>query len=852
MPLACVNNSFFVNDSFTADIKVYKCSSKGILLPLINEYTWPIGVRAGLYFVGLLYSFLGVSVVADVFMCSIEKITSHTRTFLIKNPETEEGFEKLEVKIWNDTVANLTLMALGTSAPEILLSIIETVGSGFVVGELGAATIVGSAAVNLHLITAVCVIVVNSPDTRRIKGIRVFIVTTVFSIFAYIWLVIVLVIITPEQVDLWEAVLTFLFFPILVLTAYSADKNFFRQSANKQKNSQNFPINETKQTISHLTEGLQMNANTFGLSPEHAAYYMNDGKISWKQMREFLKYLRKSYPKLTDEEIARMAAVKVTEEQAHDRLWYRINATRQLFGGWQLEPTLNNDLRQVYDDALRAQRQITNLIDRRNEESGTIHDMTNGGKIAVVEFEASRSSVHEQERQIRVGIRRYGNLNNCIQVRVETINGTAESGKDYVALAQTISFIQTETTKTVEIDLIEDYVNEPDKVFFVKLSLDMFSCDAIALGHKIVHEITIIDDDKLGTFEFIKPSVVIAESAGQVEVEVQRTGRSDGRVEVSWETVDMTALAGRDYISGVGILVFEHGETLKTIDITIIDNNEFEKNDYFRVDLLELSSSGAKLGRHKQTIVNIVNDDAFKTLINRLVTMTNANLAALRVDQITWSEQFRNAMTVNDGDIENAKGLDYFMHFLSFGLKVAVAFVPPPSMCGGYLSFICALGVITLLTTIIGDLATIFGCLSGLTDTVTAITILGLGTNIPDLFACKYAATAEKTADNAIGNVTASNAVNVFIGIGLSWILSSIYWESKGSVHRVPAGSLSSSVIIFLITALITIGTLAVRRKINFFGKGELGGPKCPKIATSLLFVGLWLTYVIISITYNS
>ena len=30
------------------------------------------------------------------------------------------------VKFWNATVANLTLMALGSSAPEILLSVIET------------------------------------------------------------------------------------------------------------------------------------------------------------------------------------------------------------------------------------------------------------------------------------------------------------------------------------------------------------------------------------------------------------------------------------------------------------------------------------------------------------------------------------------------------------------------------------------------------------------------------------------------------------------------------------------------------------------------------------------------------
>ena len=37
------------------------------------------------------------------------------------------GIEKTyNVLVWNPTIANLTLMALGSSAPEILLSCIET------------------------------------------------------------------------------------------------------------------------------------------------------------------------------------------------------------------------------------------------------------------------------------------------------------------------------------------------------------------------------------------------------------------------------------------------------------------------------------------------------------------------------------------------------------------------------------------------------------------------------------------------------------------------------------------------------------------------------------------------------
>ena len=52
---------------------------------------------------------------------------------------------------------------------------------------------------------------------------------------------------------------------------------------------------------------------------------------------------------------------------------------------------------------------------------------------------------------------------------------------------------------------------------------------------------------------------------------------------------------------------------------------------------------------------------------------------------------------------------------------------------------------------------------------------MALGTSLPDTFASKSAAVAERTADNAIGNVTGSNSVNVFLGLGLPWMIASIY-----------------------------------------------------------------------------
>ena len=111
---------------------------------------------------------------------------------------------------------------------------------------------------------------------------------------------------------------------------------------------------------------------------------------------------------------------------------------------------------------------------------------------------------------------------------------------------------------------------------------------------------------------------------------------------------------------------------------------------------------------------------------------------------------------------------------------VLFAAIPPVGIWGGWLTFVVSLAVIGVLTAFVGDIASTFGCLIHLEKSINAITFVALGTSLPDLFASRTAARMEKHADNAIGNVTGSNSVNVFLGLGLPWVFASIYWASKG------------------------------------------------------------------------
>lgn len=156
----------------------------GLIVPIWKPYNnLSQGDRLGrglLYVLLMVYLFIGVSIVSDRFMESIETITAQEKEVTVKDPKTGKN-QVIIVKVWNETVANLTLMALGSSAPEILLSVVEIIAKNFESGDLGPGTIVGSAAFNLFMIIGLCMYVIPDDEVRKIKHLRVFIITATWK-----------------------------------------------------------------------------------------------------------------------------------------------------------------------------------------------------------------------------------------------------------------------------------------------------------------------------------------------------------------------------------------------------------------------------------------------------------------------------------------------------------------------------------------------------------------------------------------------------------------------------------------------------------------------------------------------
>ena len=107
----------------------------------------------------LIYLFTGIAKVSDRFMESIQLISSEEKE-VSRRDKVTGNLKIVRVKIWNRTIANLSLMALGSSAPEIILSVIDIIAEHFEAGSLGPGAIMGAAAFNFFVIIAICIYVI--------------------------------------------------------------------------------------------------------------------------------------------------------------------------------------------------------------------------------------------------------------------------------------------------------------------------------------------------------------------------------------------------------------------------------------------------------------------------------------------------------------------------------------------------------------------------------------------------------------------------------------------------------------------------------------------------------------------
>ena len=723
------------------------------------------------------------------------------------------------------------------------LSLLSALQQQFFSGELGPSTIVGSAAFNLLIIVAVCTVAIppgddpKNPDGRKIADLPTYTVTCTWGIFAYVWLIIILVLPpTPDICTFYEGLLTFLFFPTTVTMAYMADKGMF-----------------TKTKVAPQSRVLSV-----------------DGSEMQSEAAAILKKL--DNPNMTNEEKAKLM-VAMSSSGKPSRAVLRQQAVRSMSGGKRVvAPKPSADLMSKYVKAGKPHATFFFGDSQGNE--------------------CSKYAVLESNPNLTIHVMRVPAKGEAtIKYKSVDIPGGAKAGEDYEGVEGTLTFKDGENTKDIQIKIMDDEAVEEDEKFLMKI----FDCSDPTgeLSNGGTAEITIVDDDEPGEIGFLPEDamMVVKESTGKMFLTVKRSNGSSGSITVKYKTVVegyKTALSdGKrpakdafDFDATSGSLTFGPGEIEKKLPLTILDDKIPEpKNCAFEVVLFDCVGPVDRACLSATTVVqvNIVDDENTKAIMDLAMKLKQEQDDKYKPPD-SWAAQFSDALEIErDEDDEGPITMPtYIVHFITLPWKLLFATTPPASWNGGWTCFFIALLWIGVVTGFIGDLAALFGCAIGMPDNVTAITFVALGTSLPDTFASKAAALSDDSADAAVGNVTGSNAVNVFLGLGLPWLMASFYWDltdidssvevdwlsrykdeknimqyykdNKRPGFAVPAGSLGPSVIIFVACALTCVGTLAWRRQT--YGM-ELGGPQPAANYAATLFACLWGVYIVGSIAVS-
>lgn len=524
------------------------CKSDGLMLkvwmPQVGISVGDRFARGAVYFIALSYLFIGVSIVSDRFMAAIEVITSKEKEVKVKKKNGE--VQIVVVRVWNETIANLTLMALGSSAPEILLSIIEMFAKNFEAGDIGPGTIVGSAAYNLFVIIAICVLVIPTGEVRKIKHLRVFFVTATWSVFAYVWLYLILDVISPNIVDIWEGVLTFMFFPATVGTAYIAERRLFiykyigkRYRMNKRGMMVQTEAGEAELEMNHHDDNFKV------LEDASNTEDVRDFEESRRDYIQTLKDLRKKYPQHDLEQLEIMAHEQIMNKGPKSRAFYRIQATRKMIGS-------GNIMRKISE---RAQSDLSEV--KAELQRVDIIDTTDDGNACKVYFEPGHYTVMESCGDFELRVIRRGDLSSLVTVDFETEDGSAEAGSDYIGKKGTLTFPPGVDEQNFRLEVIDDDVFEQDEHFYVRLSN---VSENATLSTPKVATVMILDDDHGGIFAIASKDHELVESVGVYDLKCQRYSGARGKVILPYWTEDGTAKAGKDYESIRGELVFENNE----------------------------------------------------------------------------------------------------------------------------------------------------------------------------------------------------------------------------------------------------------------------------------------------------
>ncbi|MEH2044356.1 Calx-beta domain-containing protein [Nostoc sp.] len=300
---------------------------------------------------------------------------------------------------------------------------------------------------------------------------------------------------------------------------------------------------------------------------------------------------------------------------------------------FETDETFSVNLLAATNAAIADSLGVATIINDDNQPTITISDVSvtegNTGTTTNANFTISLSNPSSQQ----------------VTVNYNTSDGTAQvADSDYNSALGTITFNPGETSKTLSIGVVGDNKFETDETFSVNLLAATNAVIADSLGVA-----TIINNDNPTTVSISDVSIAEGNTGTTINANftISLSNPSSQQVTVNYNTSDGTAkVSDSDYNPASGTIIFNPGETTKTLGIAVIGDNKAENNETFSVNLFGATNTTItdSLG-----VATITNDDEPPAISIADVSVkegttgmiTNANFV------VTLSNEFYQRVIVN-------------------------------------------------------------------------------------------------------------------------------------------------------------------------------------------------------------
>ncbi len=185
-----------------------------------------------------------------------------------------------------------------------------------------------------------------------------------------------------------------------------------------------------------------------------------------------------------------------------------------------------------------------------------------------------------------------------VSVQYQANSNSAVAGTDFVATNGTLIFAPGETSKTLSVTLLNDYLNEGVESFYVSIdsAKNLSNSLPMTIGYNQYYAYAYIsDNDPLLNLVSPSPATLMESSTGAFAYSVTLSAVQPYPVSVNYQTTNFEAMEGTDFIAANGTLTFLPGESSKTFTITCVDDYLNESAEMFYVTLSNAQNTNAMM-----------------------------------------------------------------------------------------------------------------------------------------------------------------------------------------------------------------------------------------------------------------